>query len=246
MLTDKQDAFGHLLHDYFTGEENYEIVERDDGYILAGNVGTSRYFKEFLQWGEHEKLAIEHAAGRILDIGCGAGKHSLYLQQQGYEVVGTDISPLAIRVCQKRGLKKTSLIPITRINSKLGTFDTILMMGHNFGLVSNIKRAQWLLKRFAIMTSPDAKIIAETFCPYQTENTDHLEYHRINRNRNRMGGQLRLRIRYKGYSTPWFDYLQVSKSEIQDIIKSTGWTIEHYIESGKPTYIAILKKKSIS
>ncbi|MCG9128420.1 hypothetical protein JT359_12535 [Candidatus Poribacteria bacterium] len=79
------------------------------------------------------------------------------------------------------------------------------------------------------MTSPDAKIITETFCPYQTENTDHLEYHRINR--NRMGGQLKIRIRYKGYATPWFDYLQVSKSEMQDIIKSTGWTIEHYIDS---------------
>lgn len=243
MFTDKQDAFGHLLYDYYNGEENFEIVERDDGYILTDNLGTRVYFAEYTDWKKHQKSAIEHTKGRVLDIGCGAGRHSLYLQQNGYDVMGSDISPLAIKVCQQRGLKNTSLIPITRINAKLGHFNTILMMGHNFGLVGNFKRAQWLLKRFSAMTSADATIIADTFCPYQTDNPAHLEYHRYNRDRGRMSGQLRLRIRYKGYATPWFDYLQVSKSELEDILVGTGWTIERYYNSEKPTYIAILRKR---
>ncbi len=119
------------------------------------------------------------------------------------------------------------------------------MMGHNFGLVGSFKRARWLLKRFASMTTDDGKIIAETMDPYQTENPAHLAYHRFNRERGRMSGQLRLRIRYKQYATPWFDYLFVSKSELEDILVGTGWAIERYIDSRKPTYIAILKKQDM-
>lgn len=245
MLTDIQDAFGHLLLDYYNGEENFEIVERDDGYILTDKRGTGVYFLDNSDWEDHQKKGIEYAAGHVLDIGCGAGRHSLYLQKQGYKVVGTDISPLAIQLCQHRGLKNSKVVPITQLNAKLGVFNTILMMGHNFGLVGNLKRAKWLLKRFATMTTTDGTIIAETFNPYQTDNSGHLNYHQFNRNRGRMDGQLRLRIRYKNYSTPWFDYLQVSKSEMEDILVGTGWIIERFIDSNRATYITILRKQVI-
>ncbi len=133
--------------------------------------------------------------------------------------------------------------PITQLNAKAGVFNTILMMGHNFGLFGSIKRAKWLLKRFASMTTDDGKIIAETMDLYQTENPAHLAYHQSNRERGRMSGQLRLRIRYKQYATPWFDYLFVSKSELENILVGTSWTIERYIDSDKPTYVAILNKR---
>lgn len=58
-----------------------------------------------------------------------------------------------------------------------------------------------------------------------------------------MSGQIRLRIRYKQYATPWYDYLFVSKSELENILVGTSWTIERYIDSNKPTYVAILKKR---
>ena len=243
MLTDKQDAFGHLLTDYQNGEENVEIVEREDGYIDISSLGPLDYFAEYPEWAEHQKLAMGYATGRVLDIGCGAGRHSLYLQEQGHDVLATDISPLVIQLCQHRGLKNAAVVPITQLNSRLGVFKTIIMMGHNFGLVGSFKRAQWLLKRFASMTTDDGKIIAETMDPYLTENPAHLAYHQFNRDRGRMSGQLRLRIRYKQYATPWFDYLFVSKSELENILVGTGWEIERHIDSHKPTYIAILKKQ---
>ncbi|MDE0317528.1 MAG: class I SAM-dependent methyltransferase [Candidatus Poribacteria bacterium] len=243
MLTDKQDAFGHLLTDYHNGEQNVEIVEREDGYIDTSRLGPLAYFAKYPEWAEHQKLAMKYATGRVLDIGCGAGRHSLYLQGKGHDVLGTDISPLAIQLCKQRGIKYVSLVPITQLNSKLGVFNTIIMMGHNFGLVGSFKRARWLLKRFAAMTTTDGRIVAETMDPYQTENPAHLAYHEYNRERGRMSGQLRLRIRYKQYATPWFDYLFVSKSELEDILVGTSWTIERYIDSGKPTYVAILKKR---
>lgn len=244
MLTDNQDAYGHLLSDYHNGRETSEMVEREDGFIDTSRLGPLNYFAEYENWAEHQKLAMEHAAGRVLDIGCGAGRHSLYLQKHGHAVLGTDNSPLAIKTCQQRGLKNARVVPITQLSSKIGTFDTILMMGHNFGLVGSYKRAKWLLGRFAAMTTDTAKIIAETMDPYQTEDPCHLAYHQLNRDRGRMSGQLRFRIRYRQYATPWFDYLFVSKPEMEDILDGTAWRAERYIDAKTmPTYVAILTKR---
>ena len=245
MLTDNQDAYGHLLSDYHDGRENFEIVEREDGFITTSQFGPLNYFTEYGNWAEHQKRAVRYATGRVLDIGCGAGRHSLYLQEQGFDVLGTDNSPLAIQICQRRGLKNTLVTSITQLNSKIGTFDTILMMGHNFGLVGNYKRAKWLLRRFAAMTTDTAKIIAETMDPYQTEDHYHLAYHQFNRDRGRMSGQIRLRIRYRHHATPWFDYLFVSKAEMEDILDGTAWQVERYIDSANtPSYVAVLAKCS--
>ena len=244
MLNDTQDAYGHLLLDYHNGRENVEIVEREDGFIDISRFGPLNYFAEYEDWAEHQKLAMAYATGRVLDIGCGAGRHCLYLQEQGHDVLGTDISPLAIQTCQHRGLKNALVMPVTQVSSKIGTFGTILMMGHNFGLVGNYKRAKWLLRRFAAMTTDTAKIIAETLNPYQTEEPCHLAYHQFNRDRGRMSGQLRLRIRYRQYITPWFDYLFVSKTEMEDILDGTSWRVERYIDAANtPTYVAILTKR---
>ena len=106
MLTDIQDAYGHLLSDYHNGRKNVEVVEREDGFIDVSRLGPFNYFAEYKDWAEHQQLAIAHATGRVLDIGCGAGRHCLYLQENGHDVLGTDISSLAIQTCQNRGLKK--------------------------------------------------------------------------------------------------------------------------------------------
>ena len=247
VLTDNQDAYGHLLLDYHYGRENVEIVEREDGFIDTSRLGPLNYFAEYDDWAEHQRLGVGHATGRVLDIGCGAGRHCLYLQEQGHDVLGTDISPLAIQTCQSRGLKDAIVAPITQLSSKMGVFDTILMMGHNFGLVGNVTRARWLLRRFAAMTTDTTKIIAETLDPYQTEEPCHLAYHQFNRDRGRMGGQLKLRIRYRQYTTPWFDYLFVSKAEIEDILEGTAWQVECYVDAANtPTYVAILAKRPCS
>ena len=247
MLTNTQDAYGHLISDRHNGQDNVEIVEREDGLINTNRQGPRNYFTEYEDWAEHQKRAIRYATGRVLDIGCGAGRHSLYLQEQGHDVLSTDNSPLAIQTCQRRGLENAVVTSITQLNSKIGTFDTILMMGHNFGLVGNYKRAKWLLKRFAAMTTDSAKIIAETMDPYQTTEPEHLTYHQFNRDRARMSGQLKLRVRYKQYATPWFDYLFVSKAEMEDILDGTAWQIERYIDAANtPTYVAVLTKRGHS
>lgn len=240
-MNENQDAYGQAMHDYFKGRGAVEIAERDDGCIgLSGD--PDQYFTEYPDWPLHKQQAIRMARGKVLDIGCGAGRVALHLQQQGLDAMGIDISPLAIKVCKERGLKKAKVMSITQLNTRMGPFDTLLMYGNNFGLFGNAARAKWLLRRFHRMTTPTGRIIAETLDPYQTDDPDHLAYHQRNKARGRMGGQIRLRIRYQRYKTPWFDYLFVSRDEMQQLLNGTGWKIERLIDSEGPTYIAIIAK----
>jgi SAM-dependent methyltransferase len=246
VLKDIQDAFGHEMFDCFIDEKQrnriVEIVERDDGYIEATG-GPVRYFSEYKKWPPYYKKAIKYARGRVLDIGCGAGRHAVYLQKKGLDVVGIDYSPLAIEVCQRRGLRDARVLPINQISARLGTFDTVIMMGNNFGLFGSFNDARRLLKKLDRITSGKGRIIAETIDVYQTDSPDHLSYHEFNRQRGRMGGQVRLKVRYKKYATPWFDYLLVSKDEMADILEGTDWKISRFIDSPGPAYIAIIDKK---
>jgi len=242
MFRDQEDAFGELISAYYNGSDVVEIVERDDGFIDT-SAGPHAYFLEYDQWPDHYKEAIQLVSGRVLDVGSGAGRISLFLQNQGYEVLAMDNSPKALQVCQQRGVINTVLCPITQLSNRVGIFDSIVMFGNNFGLFGNFKRAKWLLKRFYGMTSPQGRIIAESNDVYATDDPIHLAYHQRNRQRGRMAGQLRLRIRYQNLKTPWFDYLIVSQSEMKEIIQGTGWFIRKFINSEGPQYIAIIDKE---
>jgi len=240
-LKPEEDAFGQEIWAYHKGRDSFEIIERDDGFFDASS-GPKMYFSEYENWPAHEKKAMEFVKGRVLDVGCGAGRHSLHLQKNGFDVLGIDKSPLAVKVCKIRGLKKAEVMPIEEVDFRPNSFDTIIMMGNNFGLFGSFKKARRLLKRFHKMTSKNALIIAESRDPYKTSNATHLEYQEFNRKRGRMSGQLRLKVRFEKYATRWFDYLIVSKLEMEEIVKGTGWKVREFIDSGDSPYIAIIEK----
>jgi SAM-dependent methyltransferase len=241
MLKDNEDAFGHGMFDYYHGTRTSLVIERDDGYFEP-DVGLQQYFTEFRSWHHLDRQAMRYVRGRVLDIGCGAGKHSLYLQQKGLDVVGIDNSPLAIEVCKLRGLRDARPMSINQIGRRLGVFDTVLMLGNNFGLFGSPDRAKRLLRRLRRMTSRRGRIIAQSVDPYRTDNPDHLKYHERNRQRGRMAGQIRLRVRYRKYANPWWDLLFVSKQEMADILDGTGWRANVHLETQAGPYIAILEK----
>ena len=135
------------------------------------------------RWPKTERQAIRLARGRVLDVGCGAGRVALHLQDRGHEVVGIDLSPLAVEVSRRRGVQDARELPVTRVGDELGRFDTIVMFGNNFGLMGSRRRAPWLLRRFRSMANEDARILAESVNPYKTDNPGHLAYHERNRRR---------------------------------------------------------------
>lgn len=241
IMTPEQDAFGRELIDYMRGTNRCEVIERDDGYLDV-NSDLAVYFEPYDNWPSHHKRAMRLAKGRVLDVGCGAGRHALYLQRRGLGVTGIDISPLAVKVSRMRGLRDARVRAVTRISPDMGRFDTVVMLANNFGLLGNPKRARWWLKRLHKITTDDARVLAESTDPYKNRDPVHRRYQAHNRDRGRLPGQVRLRLRYHQYRTPWFDYLLVSKREMDEIVTGTGWRVDRFIDSGEPIYIGLLKK----
>ncbi len=239
----EEDAHGRLMYDFLKGQEVYEVVERDDGYVQA--VPASGYFSDYRKWSPRHKRAMKYVRGRVLDIGCGAGRHSIYLQRKGFDILGIDISPYAIRTSKLRGLRNARVTSLAQVGPKLGVFDTLLMMGLNFGLFGTPAKARQSLRKFHGMTSSGARIIAETRDPYKTNDPAHLAYHRRNRQLGRKAGQLRIRVRYKALVTPWFQFLIVSKQELKEILSGTGWRLRRVVSGSSPSgiYVAIIEKE---
>jgi SAM-dependent methyltransferase len=239
----KTDAFGRVLLDYYNGDKDARIlIERDDGF-LDFDVGPELYFSPYSKWHPQERKAMKFVRGRVLDIGCGTGRHSLYLQGKGHDVLGIDVSPLTLRVCKLRGLKKTRRLSIAGVSPKLGPFDSIILMGNNFGLFENMARARVYLRRFLKVTSDQGRIIAQFVDPYDTTYPYHLSYHRLNRRRGRSGGQLRIRVRYKNHVGPWRDYLFVSLKELKQILVGSGWHIAYLLhQKNSSAYFVVLEK----
>ena len=240
----ENDAFGqenlaHLLH-----KESFEVIERDDGFVDFSQ-GAKLYFSRYRDWPRVERKAIKLAKGRVLDVGCGAGRVSLFLQERGFDVTGIDNSPAAIEVCRRRGLKKALNRPFEEVGKfEPNSFDTLVMFGNNFGLFGGYQKAKTLLKRLHRITSKDAVILAESRDPYDTKDPAHLAYHERNRERGRMGGQVRIRVRFRNYTGNWFDYLLASREEMNDIVRGTGWKVGRFIEPRGWLYVGVIEKET--
>jgi SAM-dependent methyltransferase len=245
MLTVKnKDGYGALLLSAYKtgGQGTFEIAERVDGFIAASN-WPPRYFSEYSDWSKRERQAMQLAKGRVLDIGCGAGRFLLHLQQKGFSATGIDKSRGAVQVCRLRGAKNVYLRSIDEIGKfKPESFDAIMMMGNNFGLFGGFKKAKRLLKQMHAITSAEGQIIAEAVDPYQTSEALHLAYQRRNREQGRMSGQLRIRIRHQNIIGAWFDYLLVSQKEMKEILAGTGWGLRKILPDKGPGYTAIIAK----
>ncbi|MDP6452633.1 MAG: class I SAM-dependent methyltransferase [SAR202 cluster bacterium] len=238
-----EDAFGHELFDFHQGQSVIEIIEREDGMIDTSG-GPQAYFAPIEEWHPQTREAVGYIRGRVLDVGSGAGRIALYLQEAGHEVVCLDNSPLALEVCRARGVWETRLMSVYQVSRSLGTFDTIAMMGNNLGLLGDPTKGKRLLERFNRITSDRGRIVGECRDPYVTEDPINLEYHELNRQRGRMPGQVRIRVRYKKYKSPWFDYLFLSRDELRDILKGSPWRLTKTIDHEVGVYAAIIDKVS--
>ena len=222
------DAFGHVLRSCHASDGAFgvafELIERSDGHLGAAD--AARYFVGPDKWSGTSQFACEQASGRILDVGAGAGRVSLALQDAGYDVVALDISQGATAVCRERGVRQvfTGTVADLAANRR-GPFDTFVMLGNNLGLLGGAEQAPALLEALASMASPGARVIGETLDPYQTTKPEHLGYHEENRRMGRLSGQLRLRVRHLRLTTPWWDYLFCTPAELEAVTAPTPWRL---------------------
>jgi len=214
------DAFGRALSDMQAGRPGVIVVERDDGLVEAD-------FGEYLSgWRDGDTWALQRAPGRVLDLGAGAGRASLALQERGQDVVALDVSPGAIEVCRRRGVQQVFLGSVAELAATgPAPFDSVLMLGNNLGLLGSPHHAPEVLAALGTVLRPGGVIVGACIDPYQTDNPVHLAYHQRNRRAGRMPGQVTIRVRYQRLATAWFDLLWMSLSELDQIAAPAGWRV---------------------
>src|SRR6059058_3918467 len=210
----KNDAYGQLLVAALDGDDVVEIVERDDGFISASVMGPKLYLAPFPRWPAHHRRAMRWVRGRVLDVGAGGGRVALHLQERGHDVVSIDNSPGAIEVCRRRGVRDARVLAFEDVGESMGKFDTVVLLGNNFGLFGTPTKAKRLLRRLHRMTSDEARIIAESRDVERRGAADapwHARYRKRNLERGRLPGQIRIRIRFRDLVGPWMDYPMVRR-----------------------------------
>jgi len=236
------DAFGaallsHLEH----GDDGFHMIERDDGFVEVAS--ASVYFGDIDAWSAGESQAIEMATGRVLDVGAGAGRLTLYLQERGIDATALDVSAGAIEVCRRRGVRQVWHGTLEDLAaSSPERFDTFAFFGNNLGMIGSTEAAAGWFEALRRLANPGARVIGTTLDPYVTKDPDHLRYHEWNRRRGRMPGHLTVRLRYRAQATPWFDLLWVSIDELRAIVEPLGWEMTSDWHDG-PLQTVILKMR---
>jgi SAM-dependent methyltransferase len=240
-LGDEEDAFGHLLLDALAGRAGEPLLERDDGHVGPA-LEAAVFFREPHDWAAPERRAFAHVEGRVLDIGCGAGRHALAAQAHGHDVVAIDIATGAIQVCRQRGVRDARLVAVADVDEQLGSFDTVLMMCGNAGLAGSEADTVTALATLHHITTAGARIVLDSVDPYLDPDEADIAYLERNRAAGRMPGLVTIRLRYSERVTPWFDLLCLSPAELHQLAGRAGWTIT-WLERDDPDFYAVLHKR---
>jgi SAM-dependent methyltransferase len=243
-LAPHEDAYGQAMLDHLAGRGGWEIVERDDGFFSLG-AGPGLYLAPFRRWPAAERRAMRLVRGRVLDVGCGAGRAMLHLGARGLEVSGIDISPGAVEACRQRGATSARLMALDDLDPRLGRFDTVLMLGGGFGLLGTPERARAVLTSLRREHATErGRILAATRDAAAGGDADRVAAARRNRAAGRVSGQARIRIRYRYCATPWFDHFRCAAEEMARIADGTGWTLARVIAGDEPgdPYVGVLER----
>ncbi|SCL23684.1 Methyltransferase domain-containing protein [Micromonospora nigra] len=216
-----------------------EIIERDDG--LVHGAPAAHYLDGPEHWQPYDHRAVDRVRGATLDVGTGAGRVALLLQERGVPVTGLDTSAGALDVCRRRGVRDLVCGTVDTHAADGRRYDTFLLLGNNLGLFEGRERAPAFLAALAALARPGAQVIAQGTNPYGTRDPLHTGYHELNRRRGRLGGQLRLRLRYRDLATGWFDYLVCSPDELAELVRGSAWELSDVDVADAPYYLATLR-----
>lgn len=236
-----KDIFGKAIQDFYVN--NYTESKHSsatEAIVTWTNISdedelpVSYLFRTYSEMPKLEQKALELAKGSVLDIGCGAGSHALYLQNKGLDIKAIDISEGAIAVCKKRGVikvEKKSLLEQTE------TFDTVLLLMNGTGIFEELTRVSKYLKHLKSLLNPSGQILIDSSdikYMYEDENEVELE------SDDRYYGELDYFLSYKNEEEIPMKWLYLDFETLKMACENVGLKCEKVIDGDHFDYLARL------
>ena len=186
-----------------------------------------------------ERKALDMANGKTLDVGAGAGCHSLVLQEKGIKVTAIDISPLSVETLKERGIKNVFEQDFFALEGK---YDTILMLMNGIGIVGTLERMPEFFRHIDNILAPGGQVLCDSSdISYVFEDEDGIiEYP------DTVGyyGELSFRMQYKDTIGEPFDWLYIDADTLKVQAARNGYNVEVVAEGEHYDYLARITKRA--
>ena len=155
-----KDLMGRAIWDYFY-QENPEDLQTETSISELDDLPVSYLFRNYKEMNALEKKALDLSFGKVLDVGAGAGSHSLYLQnKRNLDVAALDISPKSIEICKARGVKNAVCEDFLKFSND--KFDTILLLMNGTGIFQSLKNLDQYLQKLKNLISENGQILLDS------------------------------------------------------------------------------------
>lgn len=230
-----KDIFGKALLDYHQGNYTEDIITSTN--ISSEDTLPLPYlFRGFDAMPNIEQKALNLSNGSVLDVGCGAGSHSLYLQNKGLTVKAIDVSNGAITVAKKRGVLNTEILDILDETER---FDTILLLMNGTGIFQELKQVSKHLKHLKRLLKPNGQILIDSSdIKYMYEDEDGGFWMDTNAN---YYGELDYFLSYKDEKETPMKWLYLDFDTLQLACEAVGLQCELILKGQHFDYLARLR-----
>ena len=241
-----KDLFGKAILDYQTNNAPEDLIT-ETSISEADEMSVAYLFRTFDEMPKIEQQALSLANGKILDVGCGAGSHSLHLQEKGFEVISIDISLNAIKTCELRGLKNAKVHDLMDMENQ--KFDTILLLMNGTGIFGKLNNLQQYLQKLKSLLNENGQILIDSsdiiymFGEDEdggTRGEAELSEAKWIPSENDYYGEVVFNISYKGEDEMAFDWLYLDYNTLQNAAVANGLQCEFILEGEHFDYLARL------
>ncbi len=230
-----KDLFGKAILDYQTNNDPQDLMT-ETSISDADEMAVKYLFRTFAEMPKIEQMALEMSTGSILDVGCGAGSHSLILQNRNLTVKAIDISPNAIAACKLRGILDAS---VSNINDITDTFDTILLLMNGAGMCGKLKNLPSFLRKLKSLLNLGGQILLDSSdIIYMFDEDD--DGGKWIPSENDYHGEVVFKISYKGEKDVPFDWMYVDYQTLEKNALEVGFKCEMVSEGAHYDYLARL------
>lgn len=230
-----KDLFGEAILDFQTQNSPEDLVT-ETNISEADDMSVAYLFRSYNEMPKLEKKALQLAKGKILDVGCGAGSHSLYLQEKGFEVTSIDISPNAIKACELRGLTNARVQSLLELENE--KFDTILLLMNGTGIFGTLAKTSTYLQKLKSLLNPNGQILIDSSDLIYMYDEDDDGSFLIPA--NGYYGELTFTVSYKGQTEDTFPWLYLDYNTLQNAAHANGLECELVLEGKHYDYLAQL------